>query len=521
MDRATSNRRFDNGPSDPAEDEDTPDGEGAVSGRPGTLARPELARALSPLQLFTIATGGIGVGWIIVVGDWLQQAGPLGAITGFLAGAAIIVPAALCYAEMASSFPVTGGEMVYCYEVYGAAMGFGMGWFTVLAYVVITAFEAISIGWVMTGLVPGSEGPLLGTVAGQPLRAGSLAMGVLGTWGLAYINYRGINWSAKVQDALSWIFLGAASIFIATGVFGGSLSNLDPGFARTASGAILPGILAVFLTTPNFLTGFAFVPQLMEELAPGSSARAAGPMLLSVIVRALFFCLVILACAMAVPWPTLVGTRLPAAEAFQTAFRSAVLAKVVLLAGFLGLVMVWNAVIISGSRVLFALGRARFLHPAFSRTQAGYRTPGVAIGFVALCATVGIFLGRRALIPILTVTSAVQAAAFVLIAIGIIRLRRSRPELPRPYRIRGGQSVAVVAAVGSAGALWLAITEPYKAVQRGIPLEWWIIVVWGVLGLLFWFLSRGTRLSVSEAERRRLILGEVVVRSGGRPDQGQ
>jgi len=449
------------------------------------------------------------VGWIIVVGEWLRQAGPLGAIVGFLAGTAVVLLAALCYAEMAGSFPVTGGEMVYCYEVYGPGVGFVIGWFMVLAYVAIASFEAISIGWVMESLLPGSQGPLLTTVAGQPLRTGSLAAGVLGTWGLAYINYRGIKWSAKVQDVLSWTFLGAALLFIAAGILGGSIANLNPGFQRTASGAILPGILAVFLVTPNFLTGFTLIPQMMEESVPGSSRRAAAVMLLSVVVRTAFFCLVILACAMAVPWTTLVGTKLPAADAFQMAFRSAFLAKLVLFAGLIGLLLVWNGMILAGSRLLFALSRARFIHPAFARTREGSRTPAVAIAFVALFATVGLLLGRKALIPILTVTSTVQALVFVLLAVGIVRLRRTRPDLPRPYRIPGGSVVAVVAAAGSAIALWLAITEPYKAVARGIPLEWWIILVWAALGLVVWIGSGGYRRSVSEAERRRLMLGDT------------
>src|SRR6185503_15793355 len=157
-------------------------------------AQPGLTKTLTGLQLFMIAFGAaIGVGWIIGVGIWLGQAGPLGTVAGFVAGAAVIGLVCLCYGELAAAFPVAGGEIVYCYEIFGPKTGFLIGWFLALGYLTVATFEAISIGWVMGALIPGIEGPSLGTINGSPLRLGSVLLSVFGTVLLVWINYRGVR----------------------------------------------------------------------------------------------------------------------------------------------------------------------------------------------------------------------------------------------------------------------------------------------------------------------------------------
>ena len=76
---------------------------------PEADTRPSLQRAIGKGQFFTLAFGTIiGVGWIIYLGYWLAPAGPLGAAIGFGAGTLLIALIGLCYAEMASMFPVSG-----------------------------------------------------------------------------------------------------------------------------------------------------------------------------------------------------------------------------------------------------------------------------------------------------------------------------------------------------------------------------------------------------------------------------
>lgn len=468
-----------------------------------------LAHTLTTRQLFLIAFGAaIGVGWIVVVGDWLRLAGPIGTVVGFTAGALVLSLVCLCYGEMAALFPVAGGEVAYCYETYGLRSAFGVGWFLALAYTAVTAFEAISIAWVASALFPGIEGPVLATVNGSELTIGGVLLGVSGTLLLLWINRRGVKAAARLQDWMTGVLIVASLGFIVAGIGGGSAGNLEPLFQADARGAILPGIIAIFFVTPNWLGGFAFIPQLMEERAPGSPpSRAVLAMVMQVMLAALFYSLVTVAVGLAVPRGSLEGTALPVADAFRAAFGSELLVKAVLLAGLMGLFTTWNAVFLGASRVLFALGRSHIIPKPFGQVDARSGAPTVAGLFVAGASVLGILLGRNALLPLLNVVAAVQAGAFVLVAIGVLRLRRRRPELRRPYRVPGGAPVAVLAALGSVVALYLALVEPYRAAGGRLPLEWWLFLGWGVVGVGFWAAARRIRADLSEPERRRIILG--------------
>src|SRR4051794_31203403 len=102
--------------------------------RGGTALRGELGA----VQFFTLALGAIvGVGWVVVLGDWLRQAGPIGTIVGLTAGGLVVCVIGLCYAEMGTTVPTNGGEVAFAYEVFGAPMSFLVGWLLALTYVAV------------------------------------------------------------------------------------------------------------------------------------------------------------------------------------------------------------------------------------------------------------------------------------------------------------------------------------------------------------------------------------------------
>src|SRR3954468_7037000 len=101
---------------------------------------------LTAFNYLTLAVGCmIGVGWIAVVGEWLTRAGPAGSLLGFLVGGAIMAGIAMCYAELAALMPLSGGDVVFATRAFGPGAGFLVGWFLLLAYVSIIAFEAVSL----------------------------------------------------------------------------------------------------------------------------------------------------------------------------------------------------------------------------------------------------------------------------------------------------------------------------------------------------------------------------------------
>jgi len=415
----------------------------------------------------------------------------------------------LCYAELATLLPVSGGELAYAYETFGVKACFATGWALALVYTSFTAFEAVSLGWVLGALVPGIEGPTLYVSRGEPVRLGSLLLGVGGMGLFTWLNYRGARSAARTQKLLTYGKICFSAIFIVAGIVGGSTANLRPLFAERGADPWWRGVLAVFITTPVWFGGFNVIPQAMEERAADTPLRTVGRMIiLSLGLATIFYCLIILSSSMTMPWRSLLKMDLPAAGAFEVGLRSPLLAKVVLLAALLGLIATWNAVFFAAARVLFALGRARIIHPSFGAIHPVYGSPATAVLFVGAVGLCAVFVGRGAIIPIVNVGATCLAGAFLLTSLGVIRMRRRDPQRPRPYAVPGGVGTAAVAVVICLGILGLSIFQPYADARGGMPLEWIFLGLWIALGSLFWAFAHRRRDELSADERRRLIVGD-------------
>jgi amino acid transporter len=247
----------------------------------------------------------------------------------------------------------------------------------------------------------------------------------------------------------------------------------------------------------------------MGERAHGSSLRLVGTMImLSIVVAAAFYVLLILACSMLMPWPQFAALPMPAADGFRMALGSEALAKTVLVTALLGLLTTWNSVFIFASRVLFTLGQGRLLARTFSTVHPRHGSPSTAVLFVGVVSAAAVGLGRGALLPIVNVAGICLAGAALLICIGVIRFRRTNPAAERPYRVPGGNLTAAVAAGVCSWMVGWALVEP--ALVRSPPLEWVVLGSWTILGAVLWITAGRTRRSVSEPERERLIVSAAV-----------
>jgi basic amino acid/polyamine antiporter, APA family len=484
--------------------------------QPTNAGQQRLRPGLGAFQFFTLAFGAVvGVGWVVVLGDWLARAGPIGAIVGLAAGGLVMVLIACCYAEMVSLLPVSGGEIAFAYQAFGDRMCFVTGWLLSLAYIVIGAFEAISVGWILSALVPRLQGPVLYHVLGGEVRTGALALGIVGMAALTLLNYRGARAAARVQDVVVSVLLVLAVVFISSGIVGGDTANLRPLFQRNSAGSAWPGILSVFMTASFWFGGFNVIPQAMEEKAADTALRRVGTMIvLSIVVGILFKTMVVLAASMTMPWQRLTKAELPVVAAFERAFHSPALARIVLVTALLGLVSTWNAVLLSGSRALFALGRAGYISTRFAFVHPRFGSPGVA---VLCCGVLGAFatlLGRRALIPIVNVAAACLTVAYLLTCCATIRLRLTAPHRERQFRVPGGIVTIWIATIGAAFSFGLALYQPYADAGSTIPLEWLLLASWLAAGTVFWVAGRPLRQRVSEADRRRIIMGNPASAQG-------
>ena len=468
----------------------------------------ELGKNIKTRHLFALAFGCIiGIGWIILLGAWLEQGGPLGAMIAFTFGALLMLLIGLCYAEVATMLPAAGGEVVFSYEISGTKSSFAMGWFLALSFVATISFEAISAGWIISAMIPGVEGKALYMSGGEPVKLGVLLIGVVGMALLFILNYRGTKSAATFQEIMTYLLIVISLVFMAAGIIWGKIENLEPLFAKTGTLPVLGGIASVFILVPFMLSGFEVIPQSMEEIAPGTSLKTVGRIILISIGAALvFYLLVILASSMVVPWKKLIALDLPAAGAFEAAFKSALMTKTVLFAGLCGIITTWNPCFIVASRIIFALGRARIIPPVLGKIHPVFKSPFVAVIFVGITSTIGVFLGKSAVVPVANVAAATIAVAYGSTCLVMIKLRRSRPDAHRPYRVRGGSVVGIMGFVGCIFLVFLALYQPWVDAKGAFPLEWTILIIWSILGILFWFFARKIRSRVSEEERYKLLL---------------
>jgi APA family basic amino acid/polyamine antiporter len=468
--------------------------------------RYQLKGDLQRVHFFALSFGAIvGVGWIVVLGNWLEKAGPAGAILAFVAGGIVSLVVGFSYAKMGALFPVSGGEVAYTYALFGLRTCYATGWFLTLSYIATTIFEAVSVGWVADTLAPGINGPILYTVRGAPVHLGGLLLGLVGMVAITTLNYIGVKPASRVQNVFTYLKIVLVAVVAVAAVGWGQTSNLHPLFLRRSGGILWAGVFSVFVTTPFWLSGFNSVAQVLEEKAPNTSPEKVSRMILfSIAASVLFYTVMILACSMTMPWMQLLRLNLPAASAFETGLHSHLLSRAVLLIALLGNVTVWNSNFLSGTRVLFALGRARIISRRFGAPHPVFGSPTAAVVFVGILGTSGIALGRSAILPMVGLASSTFAIAYILVCYSAFKVQQMAPLKDHGLR---GRATAAAGIVVSVCILVLTLYQPYLDAGKTFPLEWGLFLAWSILGALFWTASSKLRRSMTEFERRQLILG--------------
>jgi amino acid transporter len=127
---------------------------------------------------------------------------------------------------------------------------------------------------------------------------------------------------------------------------------------------------------------------------------------------------------------------------------------------------------------------------------------------IALASSAAAFLGVGAIGRIANIGGMTFALLFLTVTLGLLRLRRRMPDIGSPFRVPLGRVVASIAAIASAGMLLVSIWETRPGPSALVSVEWALFFGWGLVGLIAWFALKRIRESVSEDDRRHLILGE-------------
>lgn len=446
----------------------------------------DLQRVLRTRDVIMLAFGAmIGWGWVVSSGQWIQAGGVLGTVLGFLIGGIMIYLVGLTYAELTPAMPKSGGAMNFSYAAFGPTGSYITIWALALSYIGVVCFEACSFATIMQYVVPDFLQGYLYTVAGYDVYLSWVAVAIIASLLIIYVNYLGTKTAARFQNILTSIIAGVGLILVAGSAFNGDVENLTAqAFVGDSTGNIIGNIFKVAIMTPFFLFGFDIIPQAAEEINVPLK-RLGRLMVLSIALAVIFYAMVVVAIGLlmnpAMIEASMASTGMVTADAIAVAFSNAAMTKVLIIGGLCGIVTTWNSFLIGGSRVLFSMSKVRMLPSIFSRLHPKYKTPYVAILFLGAMSIVAPFFGRVMLVWIVDAANFACCVAYGLVALSFLVLRKKRPDMPRPYRVSNGMVVGVLATI-MAGFMAVMYIVPGTNCSL-IWQEWVIVGGWTFVGL--------------------------------------
>src|SRR6202140_4939860 len=193
-----------------------------------------LARKLRLVDYFALGFGTmVGTAWLVVMDDILQRGGPVGAILGFTAGALMLLPIGYVYGHLVRAVPDAAAEAAYVALFFPPGISFATGWMVFLSYFLTCPFEGLAAGRIAGYLFPSLNSYELYRLGGYPVYLPHVLLGLAITIALTWINYRGIQASARVGKTTPFTFLTLVVVFAAAGATPGSAANLRPLFSHT------------------------------------------------------------------------------------------------------------------------------------------------------------------------------------------------------------------------------------------------------------------------------------------------
>jgi APA family basic amino acid/polyamine antiporter len=427
----------------------------------------------------------IGWSWVALTGNWIGDAGSLGAMLAFLVGGVVVVFVGLTYAELASAMPQAGGEHVYSHRALGATASFICTWAILLGYVSVVAFEAVALPTVVDYLVPGFSRGYLWTVAGWDVNLTWVLVGVIAAIVITAINVFGIRTAARLQMLATVLVLLAGLLLIGGGVANGETERLEPLFDNGAR-----GLLGVLIMVPFMFVGFDVIPQSAEEI--DIPFQEIGKLLMvSIVMAVVWYVAMIWGVSMGLDADARAASNLPTADAAVSLLGGSWAGKLLVIGGIGGILTSCNAFLIGGSRALFALARAGQVPAALGRVHPRFRTPHNAILLIGALSVIAPFFGRPALVWLVDAGGLGIVVAYAFVAWSFLVLRRREPDMPRPYRVGGGVLVGRIALVLSLGVALLYF--PISPAALIWPHEWGIVFGWIALGAVLFFARRGGR----------------------------
>ena len=435
------------------------------------LGHTELKRTMGRAALLFFSVGAIiGSGIFVILGVAIPKAGPAVLLAFVLAAFAALL-SALSYAELASAIPASGSSYTYSYVTLGEIVAWAVGWMLMLEYGVSVAAVAVGWGQYLNSFLMSFGITIPAAFASPPGEGGVFNIpSLIVVFMCAFLLIRGASESARVNTIMVLLKIGILLFFCVVAFTAFDSSNLTP---------FLPlGMLGV-----TAAAGQVFFSYIGFDAASTAGEEAKNPrrdlpfaIVGSLIVVTALYLLVALAALGAQNWQDDVGTGSEAllASIANQAVGGIWAGDIIALGAIVSIFSVVLVTLYGQTRILFAMGRDGLLPKVFTKVNPRTQTPIANTVIVAVLIAIPaafVSLGQLA-----EATSIGTLAAFAVVNVGVIVLRRKRPDLPRGFR------TPLFPLLPIAGIVLIVI------IIAGLdPVTWAVFAVWMVVGMAIYF----------------------------------
>jgi APA family basic amino acid/polyamine antiporter len=388
-----------------------------------------LARSIGLFQLTMFGVGAtVGTGIFIVMNEAVPLAGP-GVVVSFVIAGITAGLTALCYAELASTIPVSGSAYSYSYATLGELVAYCVAWCLLLEYGVSASAVAVGWGQYLNEMFFDLSGWRMPDAISQPPGDGgyvNLPSIVLVTL-CCLLLMRGARESATANAIMVVIKLAVLVLFVVIGFTAFAPGNLEPFMPFGIAGVGAASSLIFF----SFI-GLDAVSTAGEEV---ENPRRTLPLaiILSLIIVTGLYVLVALSAVGAQPWQRFAGQEAGLAVILRELTGAAWPSLVLAAGAVISIFSVTLVVLYGQTRILFAMGRDGMLPEMFCEVDPRTLTP--LRNTVAVAIFVAILAAFVPLHVLANLTSMGTLVAFAVVSIGVIVLRRQQPDLPRGFKV--------------------------------------------------------------------------------------
>jgi APA family basic amino acid/polyamine antiporter len=444
----------------------------------------ELSRSIGLFQLTMFGVGAtIGTGIFIVLTEAVPEAGP-GVIVSFVLAGITAALTAVCYAELASTIPVSGSSYSYTYATMGEIVAFGVAACLLLEYGVSSA--AVSVGWAqyLDELFSNLFGfRMPGVILAAPGEGGFLNLPAIVLVTLcSLLLIRGTRESATANSIMVIIKVAVLILFVIIGFTAFSGDNFEP-FTPFGVAGIGVAASSIFFT----FIGLDAVSTAGEEVHNPRRNLPLAIVFATIIVTTVYV-LVALAGIGAQPYREFEGQEAGLAVILRNITGSAWPAAVLSAGAVISIFSVTLVTLYGQTRILFAMGRDGMLPEVFHRINPTTLVP--VRNTIIVAVFVGLLAGFVPLGILIDLTSMGTLVAFTVVSIGVMILRRTQPDLPRGFRV---PFYPITPILSAAFALYIISQLPYSTFA--------LFAVWlGIAAIIYFtYSARHSRLARGEA----------------------